>query len=104
MDRKGEWPVTSLLVDEEWFKHQLDEVWVGVNRNRVEWEDNVDSLNVSITGDFLEEEIWGLWCVGELQSTKRLTDRKLSDDGVVATTCSNRVGHDLVVKGSRQTI
>jgi len=99
VDRKHEWPVPSFLVDEQRVEHVLQDRCVEVNRDRMEWEDDVDSLYVAIAADLFQEDVWCLRGVGKFQSTEGLPCCERGEAEIILTSSRERVGRHLRVEG-----
>ena len=90
--------LTGFLVLEEWVEEKFQEPWVAVKQNGMEGKDDIDSLDISVGTDLLEEEV----CLGgssdKLSGTECLASCKGSDGEVVLASSSDSVGLELAVK------
>ena len=90
--------LAGFLVLEKRVEEEFQQRRVAVEENRMVGEDDIDSLDVPIGTDFLEEEV----CLGrgsnELSRTESLASCKGSDRQVVLTSSSDGVGPELGVE------
>lgn len=65
-------PLPSLLVDKQGIQEKFQQLWIGVDQYRMEGENYVDGLYVSIRADFFEEEVGSIWGTTELSCAEGL--------------------------------
>lgn len=90
--------LAGFLVLEKRVEKEFQERRVAVEENRVVGEDDIDSLDVSIRTDFLEEEVRLGGSSDELSSTESLASCKGSNREVVLASSSDGVGPELGVE------